>query len=133
SLDWLIRPVARVDFSGVFFSGENVGVIGGLRQGVTIEHGRPATAVEAMGGWGQLKFVLTPRLSLHAFAGEEQDRASHLNPGAIGKNQMYGANLIYRIGSNILTGFELSQARTTYVNSATRLNPHYDLAIGYLF
>ena len=35
SIDWLVRPFSRVDFTGTFFQGENVGVVGGLRQGVS--------------------------------------------------------------------------------------------------
>jgi hypothetical protein len=31
------------------------------------------------------------------------------------------------------TSFEFSQVRTTYLNSGTKLNSHYDLALAYLF
>jgi hypothetical protein len=51
----------------------------------------------------------------------------------VAKNQSYGANIMYRLGSNILTSFESSQVRTTYLGSGTRINPHYDLAFAYLF
>ena len=133
SVDWLIRPTARVDFTGQFFSGENVGVVGGLRQGVVIGRAYRAVPVEALGGWAQLKVRLAPRLSFNAFGGQEDDQNAKLANGAIGKNQTYGANLLYRVGSNILTGLEASQVRTSYVGSGTRLNQHYDLAIGYMF
>jgi hypothetical protein len=133
SMDWLIRPVSRVDITGAFFNGENVGVIGGLRQGVVILNDRSAEGVRALGGWAQVKLRLTSRLSLNSFGGQEDDSNSHLSRGAIGKNQTYGANLIYRLSTNVLTGFEASQVRTTYIGSATRINQHYDLAIGYLF
>ncbi len=132
SIDWLIRPAARVDFTGTFFHGENTGVIGGLRQGVSVINGQ-ARAVAATGGWGQLTFRATQRASLNIYAGQEDDRNRDLGIGGIGKNQGYGANIIYRLGSNILTSFESSQIRTTYLGSRTVINPHYDLAFAYLF
>jgi hypothetical protein len=132
SLDWLIRPAARVDFTGTFFHGENVGVIGGLRQGVSVVGGQ-ARAVQATGGWGQFTFRATQRVSFNVFGGQEDDRNRDLEPGGIGKNQGYGANIMYRLGSNILTSIESSQVRTTYLGSRTIMNPHYDLAFAYLF
>ena len=132
SMDWLIRPAARIDFTGTFFHGENTGVIGGLRQGVNVINGQ-ARAVEATGGWAQFTFRATRRASLNIYAGQEDDRNRDLFFGAVGKNQGYGANIMYRLGSNILTSFESSQIRTTYVGSRTVTNPHYDLAFAYLF
>ena len=132
SMDWLIRPAARVDITGTFFHGENAGVIGGLRQGVNVINGR-AHAVGAMGGWAQLTFRATSRTSFNVYGGQEDDRNRDLSLGAVGKNQGYGANIMYRLGSNILTSFESSQVRTTYLGTGTRINPHYDLAFAYLF
>jgi len=132
SIDWLIRPAARVDFTGTFFHGENTGVIGGLRQGVSVLNGR-AHSVEATGGWAQFTFRATRRASLNFYGGQEDDRNRDLDRGGIGKNQGYGANIMYRLGSNILTSFEASQVRTTYLGSGTRISPHYDLAFAYLF
>jgi hypothetical protein len=132
SIDWLIRPAARVDFTGAFFHGENSGVIGGLRQGVNVINGQ-ARAVGATGGWAQFTFRATRRATFNFYGGQEDDRNRDLSLGAIGKNQGYGANIIYRLGSNILTSFESSQMRTTYLGSRTVINPHYDLAFAYLF
>jgi hypothetical protein len=133
TLDWLIRPASRVDLTGTFFQGQNVGVIGGLRQGVSVYRDRLPSAVDSIGGWAQLKVRLTPRLSWNAFGGQEDDRNRQLDPGRIAKNQSYGTNLMYRWGSNVITSMEAAQVRTTYLGSGTRVNPHYDLAIGYLF
>ena len=132
SVDWLIRPAARVDFTGAFFHGENTGVLGGLRQGVSVINGR-ARAVGATGGWAQFTFRATPRASLNIYGGQEDDRNRDLITGGIGKNQGYGANVMYRLGSNILTSVEASQVRTTYLGSGTRISPHYDLGFAYLF
>jgi len=132
SVDWLIRPAARIDFTGTFFHGENTGVIGGLRQGVNVINGQ-AHAVGATGGWGQFTYRATRRATFNIYGGQEDDRNRDLSLGGIGKNQGYGANIIYRLGSNILTSFETSQMRTTYLGSRTVINPHYDLAFAYLF
>ena len=132
SVDWLIRPVSRIDFTGEFFQGENTGVIGGLRQGVSV-FGGVVRPVEAMGGWAQIKLRLTPRATLNFYGGQEDDRNRDLEPGGIAKNQAYAGNFMYRFGSNILGSLETAQVRTTYLNSGTRIFPHYDLAIAYLF
>jgi hypothetical protein len=132
SVDWLIRPVKWMDLTGTFFAGENAGVLGGLRQGVSVFDGR-VRSVQAQGGWAQLKFHLTSRATLNFYGGQEDDRNRDLQPGGIAKNQSYAGNFMYRFGSNILASFESSQVRTTYLFSGTRIFPHYDLAIAYLF
>jgi hypothetical protein len=132
SVDWLLRPFDRVDFTGQLFDGENAGVIGGLRQGIVFA-GETARPVRALGGWAQASLRATPRLSFHLFGGEEADRDSDLGAGAIGRNQAYGANLMYRLGPNVMASFETSHVRTTWLGLGTRLNPHYDLALAYLF
>ena len=119
-------------FIGTFFQGENMGIIGGLRQGVTVV-GNQARAVRGQGGWAQVKVRLTSRLSANIFGGQEDDRNRDLLRGATAKNQSYAANLMYKLGTNILTSFEASTTRTSYLGSGVRSFPHYDLAIAYLF
>jgi hypothetical protein len=133
SVDWLVRPFSRLDFTGQFFHGENVGVLGGLRQGITILGDEQPLSVGATGGWAQVKLRLTSRLSMNLYGGQEDDRNRDLSLGQIGKNQTYAGNLMYRLGSNVVTAFESSQTRTTYLGSGTRIFPHYDLAVAYLF
>ena len=133
SLDWMIRPLPRLDFSGMFFSGQNVGVLGALRQGLRFGPYNKVTAVHATGGWAQLSLRPTNRLTFNIYGGQQDDRNSDLFFGDIGKNQVYAANVIYRLGVNVLASLEASQTRTTYIGSGTRLNNHYDLALAYLF
>lgn len=137
TVDWLFRPVSRVELTGTYFAGQNVGVIGGLRQGVSIFSGRSpgaleARAVHAKGGWAQVKLTATKRTSFNLFGGQQDDRNRDLLRDGIVKNQTYGANVMHRWGPNLMTSFEASQTRTTYF-TGTRLNPHYDLAFAYLF
>jgi hypothetical protein len=134
SVDWLIRPANWIDVTGQFFAGENTGVVGGLRQGVTVVYyGNGAIPVHALGGWAQVKFRLTSRATINIYGGQEDDRNRDLTTNGIAKNQAYASNFMYRFGSNILASLEASQVRTTYLFSGTRVFPHYDIAIGYLF
>jgi|SRR5579885_1564575 hypothetical protein len=134
TLDWRIPVAPRTELTGTFFDGDNVGVVGGLRQGLSfVNAGRPPQAVHAAGGWAQLQYRATSRLTFNIYGGQEDDDNRGLAAGAIAKNQAYAANLIYRLRSNVLASFEASQLRTTYIGSGTRLNPHYDLALAYLF
>jgi hypothetical protein len=134
SIDWLARPWSRFDLTGQVFHGENVGVIGGLRQGVTIIADKLAQPVHATGGWAQVEYRASQRLTFHVYGGQEDDRNSDLyGANAIAKNQAYAGNAMYRFGSNVLASFEVSGVRTTYLRSAPLWFPHYDLGLAYLF
>jgi type II secretory pathway component PulM len=133
SVDWFARPWQKLEFSGAFFTGQNVGPLGGVQPGFTVISPFSAIPVHSQGGWAQLALPITNRLSFHLFSGVEDDRNRDLVSGDIGRNWMYGANLFYRLAPNVLLGLETSQLRTTYVPSGTRLNDHYDLALAYLF
>jgi len=134
TLDWRIPLAPRLELTGTFFNGENLGVLGGLRQGVSFLYaGQPPRPVHGTGGWAQLQYRATSRLTFNLFGGQEDDDNRRLAAGAIAKNQSYAANLMYRLGSNILASFEASQVRTTYIGAGTQFNPHYDLAFAYLF
>jgi hypothetical protein len=109
-----------------------VAPLGGIA-GFTILPTGVAIPVHSQGGWGQLTFLPTSRVSFHLFSGLENGRTADLAAYAIGRNWMYGANLFYRLAPNVLLGAEVSQARTTYIDSKLRLNNHYDLALAYLF
>ena len=132
SLDWLIAPWQKLEFTGAFFTGRNVGHLGGL-EGFTVLPSGAVIAVHSDGGWGQLTIPATSRLSFHLFSGVENDRAADLTFGAINRNWLYGANLFYRLAPNVLLALETSQARTYYLGMGYRLNNHYDLALAYLF
>ncbi len=133
SLDWRIPLARSLTFTGAAFLGENMGVIGGLPQGIVVPNYRAPRAVHGAGGWAQLEYRATRRLSFHLFGGQEDDRNRDLETGLISKNQSYGANAMYQIVSNVVTSFESAVVQTAYIGSPTRLNPHYDLAFAYLF
>ncbi len=134
SIDWRVPLGRKFDFTGELFHGENMGVIGGLAQGIAENYYEPGFhPVRGSGGWAQLKYMATSRLSFDLFGGQEDDNNHDLAPGGIAKNQSYGANAIYRVMSNVLTSFEWSYLETTYLGGLIRFNPHYDLGFAYLF
>lgn len=133
SFDWFVNPVRWFEFSGAYYRGQNIAMLGaGYRQGFGLYQDE-ADAVHSQGGWGQFTFHLLPRVDLHLFSGQQDDRNSDLVAGGIGKNLLFGGNLYFRLAPNVILGPEISQVRTVYLGQGTRLNNHYDLALGYLF
>jgi hypothetical protein len=131
--DWLVQPIAAVQFTGAFFHGRNTAGLGGLRQGFTLIGDQQFRAVQATGGWAQLSWLPTQRLTFNIYGGQESDRAEDLLSSQIARNFAYAGNALYRLGSNVLLGLEASQVRTTFVGGRSRLVNHYDVALGYLF
>jgi hypothetical protein len=133
SFDWFYNPWKQVEFTGVFYSGQNVAHLGsGTRQGFAI-YRNYAYAVESKGGWGQLTLHALPRLDFHFFTGQVDDSNHDLGTGSIGKNLLYGGNAYFRLAPNVLMGIETTQIRTMYIGQGIRLNNHYDLALAYIF
>jgi hypothetical protein len=133
SLDWLIQPAAKLQWTGMFFTGQDAAGIGALRQGFTIFSGGIVQPVGTAGGWTQLSYFLTNRLTFNAYGGQESNRPVDLLRGEVTRNFAYAGNAVYRFGPNVLLGLEASQVRTDYLGFRTRLANHYDLALGYLF
>jgi hypothetical protein len=137
AMDWFFNPWKPLEFTGVFYSGQNVAHLGsGTRQGFAVYtlYGKTyGTAVESRGGWAQATLHVLPRLDLHFFNGQVDDANYNLGTGSIGKNLLFGGNAYFRVAPNVLMGLEASQLRTTYLGQGVRINNHYDLALAYLF
>lgn len=133
TIDWMLQPLAKVRFTGEFFNGRNAAGIGGLRQGFTLLRNDQFIAVPTTGGWAQLSYLATKRLTFNMYGGQESNPAADLLAGQITRNFVYAGNAQYRLGPNVLLGLEANQARTTYVGGLFRLVNHYDLALAYLF
>lgn len=132
SFDWMLRPLASLDFSGLFFSGRNIAPLGALRQGYQFIRGDPR-AVHTIGGYGQLAWRPTSRLTFNAFTGQQDDRNRDLLAGRTAKNLIFGANTLYRIAPNVIVSFEGSNIRTHSIGGSLRTVTHYDIAVAYLF
>jgi hypothetical protein len=133
SLDWSMSPDGRLGFTGMYYRGQNTANLGTLRQGFTILGPRDVFAIHSNGGWAQVSYEVTPRLTFNAYGGQHDDRDRDLRGNQIGKNFAYAGNALYRIAPNVVIGLELMQARTTYLQTGRRLNNHYDLALAYQF
>jgi hypothetical protein len=133
SFDWFLRPISRLEFSGMIFHGQNVATLGALQQGFFATPYGEVNAVHSTGGWAQIRVPITARLAWDVYGGQQDDRNSDLSFGYIGKNQGYFSNLMYRIAPNVIVSLEGGQVRTTYLGLGNRLNDHYDLAVAYLF
>jgi hypothetical protein len=132
STDWMIRPWRALELSGLFFNGQNIAPLGALRQGFVFHEGTPR-AVRTRGGYAQLAWRPTGRLSFNAFSGQQDDRNADLLPGRIGKNLALGGNIMFRVAPNILVSLESASIRTQYIGSGYRKVMHHDLAVAYLF
>jgi hypothetical protein len=133
SIDWFYSPWRKIEFTGFAFAGANIANTGTLRQGFTILGPHDAIAIRGRGGWAQLAFLATNRLTVNLIAGQHDDNNSDLRSSGIGKNQAYAANIMYRLGPNMIVSLERTQVRTSYLSGPVRSNVHHDLAIAYLF
>lgn len=133
SVDWLVRPWAPLDITGTYFHGKDFAGLGGLADGFSLVGPHSVIPVHGDGGWVQVSYRATRRITLNAFSGEQNNRYSDLGSGDIGRNLGFGANVITRIAPNVLFGVEALQLRTRYLGMGERLQDHYDLSLAYLF
>ena len=138
SVDWLVAPLPKLEFTGEFFDGSNFGGLGAAGPGFAF-HSDPgaylpyAVAVHSSAGWAQLSILATSRLTFHLFGGEQDNRGADLGYSGIAANRAFAANAYFRLAPNVLAGLEAIQYRTTYAGQGTRLLNRYDLALAYLF
>lgn len=132
SIDWLIRPIPLIEFSGEAFTGHDVGGFGAL-PGFNILQSGLLIPIHSHGEWGQIALFPAARLSAHIYAGEQYNRPSEIAPYSVQRNFTYAGNIMYKIAPNVMAALEAAQTRTAYLNSLLRLNNHYDLALAYLF
>jgi hypothetical protein len=133
SVDWFFRPIRRIEFSGMFFHGRNVPVLGALPPGYTMLPNGQIVPVRSNGGWAQIRIPITARLAFNVYGGEQVNRNNDLVSGDSGANAGYFSNFMYRLAPNVILSLEGGQVRTAYYQIGNRLNDHYDLAIAYLF
>jgi|SRR5579863_9854427 len=132
ALDWFANPWRRLEFSGSLFRGQNLTNIGGVGEGFTFVNDYTVIPVHAEGGWTQLSFIATPRLTFNVFGGLQNNRGSDIYYG-LARNAGFAANFMYRLAPNVILSFESGQVRTEYLDVGKRLNNHNDLGVAYLF
>lgn len=132
SVDWLVQPVSKLQWTGLAWNGQNVHHFGAFRQSFGIVNGvlRP---VRSRGGWTQVSVPFTTKFSLHVFGGIHDDRNEDIAANGIAVNRSGGANIMYRLAPNLVLSLEALKQRTTYRDLGNRSNNRYDLSIAYLF
>jgi hypothetical protein len=146
--DWQVPIAPRLSWSGEFYRGRGIGGLGaGI--GTTILYGgnpkgafTPIRALDATGGWTQLKFQLTPKVELNgvvaqdnAFAGDVRGFAIDQNNfgSIVGRNRGALANVVFRPRSDLILSAEVRRLRTFPVYSSSSFTNQLNLAMGILF
>ncbi len=133
SLDWKVIPWSHLQFSGTVYRGENVASLGALSNGFSIFPNGSVRPVHSSGGWTQLAFPVTSRLTFNLFSGIESDRASDLIAAYATRDWTYASNVMYHLGPNVIVSAEALQTRLRLLSGGGEIRNHYDLALGYLF
>jgi len=135
AVDWLIKPTSFFEFSGLFWSGQNVHHFGALRQSFGRDPSAPGgfRPVEARGGWAQISLPVHQRVSLNLFGGVHDDRNNRLGPQGVAANRTGAVNIMYRLAPNVIVSLEAMRLRTTFLDIGNRNNNRYDLSLAYLF
>jgi hypothetical protein len=132
SVDWFASPFSKVEWSGIFWAGQNVHHFGAFRQGLVVAGGN-VTPVRSRGGWTQVSVPFTGKVSLNLFGGTHDDRNGDILRTGVAANRTGAVNLMYRVAPNVIVTLEGLTNRTTYRDTGTVKNNRYDLSIVYLF
>ena len=137
SIDWFYNPHRRIELTGTLFRGQNLVKFAGVVQGFTFLDTRPGLLriipVRSRGGWAQITWLATSRLSFNLYSGEDDPNNRDLLTTGVARNFTYAGNVHYRVAPNVVVGMEFSQARTRYMSGQHPQINHYDLAVAYLF
>jgi hypothetical protein len=140
SVDWFFNPLRKVEFTGTAFTGKNLAKLGGTNSvpSYVISTPRPGQIqvipIGGRGGWAQLTWLATSRLSFNVFSGQHHTDHRELLASTIRyKNVAYGANFFYKLAPNVIAGIEAAQTRSWYIAGEHPRYNHYDLYVGYLF
>jgi hypothetical protein len=132
SFDWFANPWEKIEFTGAFYRGENIAGLGTIGPGYFVYDGI-AKPMQSIGGWAQVAWLATPKLTFHLIAGQHDNQHSEVYSDLIFRNEGYAANMVYRVAPNVLFSLEGMQVRTWYAATGVRLNNHYDVGLAYLF
>ncbi|MCK4236601.1 MAG: hypothetical protein KAX38_05750, partial [Candidatus Krumholzibacteria bacterium] len=119
NVDLNFSPCNRVDLSGEFFVGKNLGTyFGGVMQSVNPHTPRE---ISAMGGWGMVSVIPKDRLTLNlGYSWDDPDEDDFALPIGImdhfiNMNSAIFGNWMYSVTSNVTAMLEVSYLKTTYI------------------
>jgi hypothetical protein len=133
SLDLSVKPLSKFELTGTLFHGENFANIGGGPPGITITRQNVPIPIHGNGGWMQLAFPVTNRLTFDLYGGRQVNDARDLVSPAILRTFTYAGNVLYHLGPNVVLGLEASQQRLEYLGLHQLLTNRYDASVAYLF
>lgn len=146
-MDWKLPLMARLELSGEFYRGRGIGGIGGgIGQSVLFSTNPLTTgpffrALNATGGWSQLKILATPKLEFNGAFGVDNPFASDIRAVSypisyyatvLTSNRSEMMNFIFRPRSDLLFSGEYRHLRTSQIGplgAADQVN----LVMGVLF
>jgi hypothetical protein len=132
STDFLFKPLPWLELSGTLFHGENFANLGALPVGVAFD-GLNLIPIKGSAGWMQISLPVTRRLTFDAYAGRQVNASRALTPYQIAGHFIYAGNVLYRIGSNVMLGFEGAHEDIAFANHELTLANRYDATLAYLF
>jgi hypothetical protein len=146
--DWQIPLLPRLTLSGEFYRGRGIGGLGAA-SGRSIVYGAspmygssPIRGLDAVGGWSQLKFQLTPKLDLNGAVSDDNAFADDVRGFAIdannfvpilGRNRSAFGNIVFRPRSDLLLAAELRRLQSFPFYSGSSATNQLNLSVGILF
>lgn len=146
--DWQIPIASRLTLSGEFYRGRGVGGLGGgidraVLLGPTPFTGAvPIRALDAAGGWSQLKLQLSTKIEVNGVFAQDNAYSNDVRGFAfdadnfatiLGRNRGMLGNIIFRPRSDLLFSAEFRRLRSYPVYSGSIMTNQVNLAMGVLF
>jgi hypothetical protein len=146
--DWQFPIVPRLSLSGEFYRGRGIGGLGAavgrsiVFGGDPLSRLTPIQALDALGGWSQLKFQVTPKIELNGvvaddntFAGEVRGFATDDNNFGpiLGRNRGAFGNIVFRPRSDLVMSAEFRRLRSFPIYSSSTITNQVNLSMGILF
>ncbi len=151
TLDWSAPLGKWLDLSGEFYRGQALGGLGGgtyrsaLFTSTPTDPASRVRALEAVGGWSQLKFHPSSKLEFNAAAGQDNPFASEVRAfpfapygsgtpaGSVARNQSGLLNVIFRPRSDLLFSAEYKHTATYQIDNSRYTADQVNLVMGILF
>lgn len=146
--DWQVPILPRLSLSGEFYRGRGIGGLGGavgrsvVFGGSPFYGSTPIRAPNAIGGWSQLKYQLTPKIELNGVVSEDNTFAADVRGFAVdinnfapilGRNRGALGNVIFRPRSDLVLAAELRRLRSFPIYGSSSLTNQLNLSVGILF
>ena len=128
----MFKPLPWLELSGTLLHGENFANLGGLPTGVAVNGGN-IIPIKGTAGWLQIVLPVTRRLTFDAYTGRQVNVKLGLTPYQIAGTLVYAGNILYRIGPNLILGFEGGHEDVVYANRTLIFANRYDATLAFLF